>query len=86
MALIILAFVLIVNAAIKVGLLWNERNVSSAYWYIQPFIFPVFFEISALLEYLNILAVTAYVVLAGLLFELISFLFKRKKRITEINP
>jgi RsiW-degrading membrane proteinase PrsW (M82 family) len=70
---------LLITAVLKVALLHrHHRETISAFWYIRPFIFPVVFSISLLLEYLNIIAVTAYVVILGLLYDMISWIYNKK--------
>jgi hypothetical protein len=82
MGYLILAAVLLIIAVLRLGLLLRGGK-ESVYWYVQPFIFPAIFSISALMEYLDVIAITAYVAISGLLFELVSWIHKKRKGVSK---
>jgi len=54
--------------------------IDSIYWYLQPFIFPMLMLFGLILKYINLIDIVSFIVFIGLLFELISFIFKKWKK------
>jgi len=78
MEYIIIALVLLGNAILRDAVQFNKKlKVDSFYWYLQPFIFPILMMVGLVLKYFNIIDIIAYIVLIGLLYELLSFVYKK---------
>lgn len=81
MEYIIIILILLCNAILRDAVQFNKkRMVDSIYWYLQPFIFPMLMLFGLILKYINLIDIVSFIVFIGLLFELISFIFKKWKK------